>query len=334
MNIRYTLQSLCRLDIRNRLQDVTAVAKRSGKNALAVLVDMVYCGLRYGAGPVDYRLFEFYNKTPAQRATYITRGINNELVRRFNQADCWHYFDNKSHQNEKFGGFLGRDWLPTDTMTLEQFTLFCQGKTSFLYKPNSGSCGKGIRKFDLTSLSRDASFRLLKGLPAGVIEEIICQHPDLMRVYPNAVNTVRVVTICKDGVCTPLCAFWRMGNGENYVDNLNSGGISAKLDITSGTVTLPAASKDGTLYEIHPVTGENIVGFRIPHWQKVLSLVEAAAKVVPQVGYVGWDVAVRQDDAVLVEGNCYPGHDILQLPAYTPNGEGLLNTVTPFLAEK
>lgn len=334
MNLRYTLQSLCQLDIRGRLQDVAAVAKSSGRSRLSVLADMIYCGLRYGAGPVDYRLFEFSSKTPAQRATYITRGINNDLVRRFNQPDCRHHFDDKSHQNVKFRFLLGRDWLPTDTMTLEQFTLFCQGKTAFLYKPNSGCCGRGIRKFDLTNRSRDVCFRTLKGLPAGVIEELIIQHPDMTRIYPHAVNTVRVVTICKDGVCTPLCAFWRMGNGENYVDNLNSGGIAAKVDIPTGTVTLPAATKDGRLFDTHPATGEKIVGFQIPNWEKVLSLVDAAARVVPQVGYVGWDVAVRQDDAVLVEGNCYPGHDILQLPAYTPTGEGLLNAITPFLEDK
>ena len=59
MNFTYTFHRLFRLDIRSRMQDVTAVAKRSGRPAFAVLLDMICCGLRYGAGPVDYRLFAF-----------------------------------------------------------------------------------------------------------------------------------------------------------------------------------------------------------------------------------------------------------------------------------
>ena len=331
MNITYTFHRLFRLDIRSRMQDVTAVAKRSGRPAFAVLLDMICCGLRYGAGPVDYRLFAFESKTPAQRATYITRGINNDLVKHFNDRSCWHYFDNKAHQDQKFRSLLGRDWLPTETMTEEQFLNFCTGKKAFLYKPNSGSCGHGILRIDMTRTTPQACFRQLKALSPGVVEELICQHPDMAKVYPDAVNTIRLVTIFRDGVCTPLFAFWRMGTGGQYVDNLNSGGISAKLDIETGSVTLPAANKDGTLFHTHPITGEPIVGFRIPHWQQVLALADAAARIVPQVGYVGWDIAVRHDDAVLVEGNCYPGHDILQLPAYTPDGIGLLESIKPFL---
>lgn len=53
--------------------------------------------------------------------------------------------------------------------------------------------------------------------------------------------------------------------------------------------------------------------------------------MIPQVRYVGWDVAVRENDVLLIEGNSYPGHDILQLPAYTPNGYGLKPILEPYL---
>ena len=330
MNISYTIKSLFRLDIRSRLQDAADVAARSGRCLAAVLLDMAYCGIRYGAGPVDYKVFEFYRKTPAQRATYITRGINNDLVKHFNDRKYRTYFDNKSVQNAKFAPLLGRSWLSTETMSREGFRRFCKGKTAFLYKPNGGSCGHGIHKYTLTG-DEDALYRHLKDLAPGVIEELVCQHSDLAALYPGAVNTVRVVTICRNGVCTPLFAFLRMGTGESCVDNLNSGGIAAKVDIQTGTVLSLGAAKDGALYDAHPATGVPIPGIAIPHWQQVLDLTRAAARFVPQVGYVGWDVAVREADAVLIEGNCYPGHDILQLPAYTPEGNGLLASITPYL---
>lgn len=37
-----------------------------------------------------------------------------------------------------------------------------------------------------------------------------------------------------------------------------------------------------------------------------------AAEVIPQVGYIGWDVAITPDKPVLVEGNTLPSYDMVQ----------------------
>jgi hypothetical protein len=55
-----------------------------------------------------------------------------------------------------------------------------------------------------------------------------------------------------------------------------------------------------------------------------MDMVKAAAVRVPQVGYVGWDVAFGVDGPMLVEGNNFPGHDIYQLPEHTPDKIGMM----------
>ena len=216
-------------------------------------------------------------------------------------------------------------------MTQADFEKFIAGKRGFIYKPVDGTCGRGIEKIDADGKGIRELFEYIRSKPRGIIEELVTQHSALSAVYPLAINTIRVVTILKDGTVTPVFAFWRIGNNGKFVDNLNSGGMAALLDLDSGMVTLPAADKNGDTYECHPYTGKKIVGFKIPMWDKILSTVCSAAKVMPRVGYVGWDVALSQDSIQLIEGNCFPGHDILQLPAYTPDKIGLMPRVEKFL---
>ena len=63
-------------------------------------------------------------------------------------------------------------------------------------------------------------------------------------------------------------------------------------------------------------------------------LVREAAQVVPQVGYVGWDVCFTPEGPCLVEGNQFPGHDIYQLPVHTPDKIGIMPRFRAIEAEE
>lgn len=66
---------------------------------------------------------------------------------------------------------------------------------------------------------------------------------------------------------------------------------------------------------MHPDSGEQIIGFKVPSWDKIVDLVISAAKVIPEVRYVGWDVAVDDDGNVqLIEGNYGADPDVTQMP--------------------
>lgn len=61
----------------------------------------------------------------------------------------------------------------------------------------------------------------------------------------------------------------------------------------------------------HPVTGTIVPGFEIPHWDKVIQICLDAAKYKEGANYIGWDVAIRENDVVLVEANT--NHGIFQI---------------------
>lgn len=331
MSITYAIKRVLKMDFLRVGRDISRVAKKSGKSKIYIFFDMLYCGIKYGAGPLDYDLFEFYTLNRKQRKTYVTRGVNNALVKKFNAPDKWHIFDNKNEFNTIFAKFINREWHFTENLSKETFLKFADGKEGFIYKPKDGTCGRGIEKVLFEGKDLNDVYDSLMQKPHGIIEQIVVQNSEISKIYPLAINTIRVVTINDGKDVTPVFAFWRIGNNGKFVDNLNSGGMAAIVNIEDGSITLPAADKDGITYIHHPYTNEAIVGFNIPMWDKIIELVKQAALVVPEVGYVGWDIALSEDSIQIIEGNCFPGHDILQLPAYTPNKIGLMPRVERFL---
>src|SRR5699024_11788433 len=119
------------------------------------------------------------------------------------------------------------------------------------------------------------------------LEELIIQHEAKSKIYPDAINTVRIVTIVDDDR-TPhiICAYFRIGNGK-YVDNFNSGGMVAPVNEETGEVMDKAIDKKKNLYAYHPATNAQIKGFIFPHWDKALKLVKEASKVVKEMRYIG-----------------------------------------------
>lgn len=45
-------------------------------------------------------------------------------------------------------------------------------------------------------------------------------------------------------------------------------------------------------------------------------MLTSAAKEIPQVAYVGWDVAITPNGPVLIEGNTTPGYRYYQMPLH------------------
>jgi hypothetical protein len=55
-------------------------------------------------------------------------------------------------------------------------------------------------------------------------------------------------------------------------------------------------------YTHHPDTGAKITGYKLPNWEEVLRFTEECARACP-LAYVEWDIAIRENDCVLIEAN-------------------------------
>ena len=81
---KYLVQRVLNMNYKAMLDKIGSIHKKTGRSRLAIFRDMKDCAVKYGAGYMDYDLFEMYNLTPEQRDTYLTRGRNNEIVAKYN----------------------------------------------------------------------------------------------------------------------------------------------------------------------------------------------------------------------------------------------------------
>ena len=321
MNIKFLVKRLAKFNFSNMMNTAKRISGKTHSNIIFVLIDIIYCGFKYQAGYNDYLEFEFYNLNSKQRKTYLTAGKNNSIIKKYNDKSYWHVFDNKIEFNNRFSKYLNREWLDLRETTLEQFKSFIKKHKIIIVKPIDDCGGNGVEKIEIND-ECDCSkiYDELKENRQFLVEEFVQQHKDMDKLYSGSVNTLRMFTMYTDKGHY-LQGVLKFGNGGN-VDNFSSGGMYTFVD-NEGVVIAPAIDKKDDVYEIHPISKEKIVGFKVPMFDEAKELVCNAAKEVPEVAYVGWDVAITKEGPVLIEGNCYPG--VFQLrPSFSKDKMGII----------
>lgn len=345
-DLKYVLKRLKDLNWKQMLEKINNVRQKTGMSRLRIFNDMRRCAVLYGAGYMDYDLFEMYNLTDEQRDTYLTRGRNNAIVVKYCDKSVWHLFQNKKEFNALFADYVKREWISPRDASKEEVLDFIARHEVFMAKPDTGGCGRGIEKIhrdDYASVDELYDY-LVSSDQDFELEEVIIQHPAVAAINPYSINTVRLVTLLttEDGesfvqlpeeereaakaklVPHVITTFFRIGTGKKCVDNFNSGGMCAPVDVETGTVLEVAIDKKKNVYTHHPETGTAIKGFTFPDWEQAKAMCLDAAMRVPEMGYVGWDIGFTPDGPILVEGNEFPGHDIYQLPVQTPDKIGMM----------
>ena len=330
--ITYVIKRIGKMDFSRMKDTAKMLHEQTGKPTALLLMDMARCAAKYNAGYMDYKIARMYDLNDAQRRTVITRGISNDIVRRMNDKAYWHYFDDKTQFNEKFSQWVKRDWIKCDeTLTQEKLEKFLQGKDAFIFKPLEGSSGQGIVKYKKEDWQEMPVFlnQLIENGPA-ILEEIVVQHPDMARMCPTSVNTVRIATLLGDKQEGIVYAFLRIGNGR-VMDNVDCGGMAARVDLESGKLLTVGADKQGNTFKKHPMTGTSIIGFKVPYFEEAKQMCLEAMRMVPQVRFVAWDVAITPNGPRFIEGNSFPSHAVPQFAAHYPDGIGILPEFRKFI---
>lgn len=264
-------------------------------------IKVVWNWLLWGSTITDYFELTFWRKSIKEKRLFLTWRSHKKFIFEVDEPAKLKALSDKSLMYSRLKRFVGRAQLGSNKCAFDEFVGFVGTAPRFLYKPNNGSCGKGILKYDATGKNLEALFQEIRSMPSGILDQLIVQHSRMAEVNPTSVNTIRIMTFRTYGNLYYTGAAFRIGT-TGYVDNYDAGGIVVSIDIKSGRSRGPGENNMGERFEKHPVTGVDLRDIVIPNWNQLLDLVYEMASDY-EINYVAWDIAIGQNEVWLVEAN-------------------------------
>jgi len=198
-----------------------------------------------------------------------------------------------------------------------------------VFKPSAEGRGRGI--FILSShdgnlyindviVTEDEVNSRIKTLNEYLILEFLYQDEYTASLYPNSVNTIRIITIIEPDSHRPYMpmAVQRIGRDSSQpVDNWNRGGLCAQIHLETGTLG-SAATREGkdrhiAWYDRHPDTNAPIKGLTVPDWNQVKETILDTASHLSYYKYLSWDVVKLDEGIAVIEADTISGIETLQV---------------------
>ncbi len=266
-------------------------------------------------------------------------GINNRVGRyilRHNQRKNYPLVDNKiltAQRAEAWGIAMPENYLVVENYGfLKKLQVKLDKYSSFVIKPASGSQGNGIivikeivretvngeirayyrrsndKLMDIEEVKHHIS-GILSGLyslsgqsDAAIIQAKIDKHPVFDKYSFGGIPDIRVIVFEGFPVMSMVRLPTKSSDGRA---NLHQGAIGAGLDMKTGW-TNNAVIRNQVI-DIHPDTGHELSGLKLPFWSEILELAARCYDMV-ELGYLGADIVLTPDHGpILLELNARPG---------------------------
>ncbi|WP_435076769.1 sugar-transfer associated ATP-grasp domain-containing protein [Halococcus sp. AFM35] len=200
---------------------------------------------------------------------------------------------------------------------------------ALVLKPVTGGGGKDVRlcsysdgtyRVNGDEHSAEAFRELVAGLDEYLVTERVEQAAYADDLYPDAANTLRVLTIYDEEADEPYLAgvVHRIGTERSApLDNLVRGGLVADVDRDTGELGEAVrylGAEQLVRYANHPDTGTAIAGTTVPGWPAVREQLLEMAATFSHAPYIGWDVIVTDEgEFTVIEGNNCSGVRVFQV---------------------
>ncbi len=336
-----TFQNDLRRHLRNPAYQ-TYYPEKKQKSNISIYFDNLRWLLRYGEINYYYFLYGFDVKDKANQDTYMGYPAFVKLRDKVNSG-MWVGQRRANYicllqDKFLFGQYLKSLGFPTpdiialfdsksitwlDSGQVEPLeNLPCRGNLDVFIKAVVGWRAEAVYPLTVESgeiflNKRRINIGQLKELIKGkyLIQERVYQHPEMNRLYPFSVNTIRLITACSGKQIIMLSAALRVGANGNRYDNWATGGIALGINSEKGRLSKEGFFKPGFGKRVgqHPDTGVKFEDFEIPFFAEAVQVAKSLHKFFYGVRSIGWDIAITESGPVFIEGNADWGLQTVQI---------------------
>ena len=206
------------------------------------------------------------------------------------------------------GDYLHRPSLALASASDEDIRQFLRTWGKVVGKRNS-LAGEGFRIY--VDEGTDMALQI-RSDGADILEPFIRQHHAYQAIYPDSLNTIRIHTVrSSKGVKTFLSPILSIG-GDGAVVDMSSDTTRYRVLLSEDGSILRAFRQDPgeslKITERHHNTGFPFrQGRKLVGIPKCLECCREAAFYIPEMRYIGWDVAYTEDGPLIVEANNISG---------------------------
>ena len=300
-----------------------------------IIRDLIALFFLYKEVPVHYMGRYLFKKDATNIKDFVPNKMSGLIAPKFNDQRLKQVLDNKLYfylYYNQFGLLLpnvlaynhGEIFVcrgkPVRITNIHEFKDFVSEllkynpdcSTLFLKKIYSSSSGRNIHilKTDMLKETHSQMNDIFKGIVDSeyIFQQRVSQHPELDRLNPSSLNTIRFDTfIDQNGGIEIISGFLKMSTNNLPIDNNTSGGCGVGINLDTGQLKQNGYSKikmSGVgILKDHPVTGVRFENFVVPMIKEAKELVVYAARLMPGLRMVGWDVGISENGPVLIEGN-------------------------------
>ncbi len=271
--------------------------------------------------PTDWHRY-FYARTGEFSVKYIPSGIYRlEVAGRLNQlAFCIPYSDknmldvllpNANQPHIYLKNRNGYFFYENKAVDLNEALGKCANLGDVIIKPTLTYHGDGVKKVHIENGIVDDGKITLEALIKKygknfLIQDVVKQHPAMSELNPDSVNTIRIVTYRLGMDVLVVYAVVRIGRKGQVIDNESAGGMSVKVNL-DGTLSKYAFGAPGQDFIEKTDAGIRLEGYRIPSFDRALTLVKEQHRYLPFQKIVGWDVCIdNSGEPLLLEWNTTP----------------------------
>lgn len=240
--------------------------------------------------------------------------FSNSQFRRFGEDKCYHdvWFSSLKRPQTICKNIAGIFYNSNMEIINENqaIGLCTKFDNEFLIKPSIDSGeGRLIKFFSPRNLERNKLKEAFTEMKSNfIVQAVVVQHPELSKLNPTSLNTIRVVSFLFENEVHILSSILRMGASNARVDNVGAGGFACPIQ-TNGYLYEKGVNRKAE-WKFENQNGIKFKGFKVPSFDKIISTIKDSHLKFAHFKLIGWDFAIDKDgEPVFIEYNVCPGQN-------------------------